>query len=200
MWIQLGITGFGLLTIFFGLPETSAPNILLRRARRLRKLTGNDKLRSQSEISAAGLSLSAVLKDAMIKPFEISIKDPAVMFSHLLIAFVYATYYLFFTAFPLVLQGICASPNSLPVVRRSLMRRRLERQRRGVGLYLHRRRHRHLGRALLLVCVRLLLPDHALAHCAQTTGRSAPSCRGIIRSAVSTLPSSLSCSPPSASS
>ena len=64
----------------FFLPETSASNILLRRASRLRKASGNDKIRSQTEIDRRGISFSAIVIDAIWKPIEICIKDPAVEF------------------------------------------------------------------------------------------------------------------------
>jgi DHA1 family multidrug resistance protein-like MFS transporter len=36
--------------LFFCLPETFAPNILARRARRVRRITGNSQYMSESEI------------------------------------------------------------------------------------------------------------------------------------------------------
>ncbi|KAI9814886.1 MAG: hypothetical protein M1832_005614 [Thelocarpon impressellum] len=89
------------LWLFF-LPETSADSILLRRAARLRKLCANDQIRSQSEMSRAGLKFSAIVRDALIKPCEIAIKDPAVMFTNLYTAYIYGIYYSFFEVFPLV--------------------------------------------------------------------------------------------------
>ncbi|KAJ4387189.1 hypothetical protein N0V93_007778 [Gnomoniopsis smithogilvyi] len=90
------------LAIFFFLPETSAPNILLRRAQRLRKLTGNDRLMSQSEIDQRNMKTSAVLVDALIKPLEITLKDPAILFVQIYTAIIYGIYYSFFEVFPLV--------------------------------------------------------------------------------------------------
>lgn len=99
------------------LPETSAPNILLRRARRLRKATGSDRFRAPSEVAdyneqgeeidgkpkkSARAKAFAVLVDALIKPIEITFKDPAVMFVQVYSAIVYSIYYSFFEAFPLV--------------------------------------------------------------------------------------------------
>lgn len=84
------------------LPETSTPNILLRRARRLRKLTGDNRLRSQSELDQKNLKPSAILVDAIIKPLEITIKDPAIGFVNLYTAIIYGIYYSFFEVFPLV--------------------------------------------------------------------------------------------------
>jgi DHA1 family multidrug resistance protein-like MFS transporter len=51
LWLAAPIFVF----LFFLLPETSADNILLRRAARLRALTGNPNFKSQSEINQANL-------------------------------------------------------------------------------------------------------------------------------------------------
>ncbi|KAL7955141.1 major facilitator superfamily domain-containing protein [Trichoderma compactum] len=64
-------------------PETSAPNILLRRAKRLRKLTGDARLQSQSEIDQRA-------------------HDPSIFFDNLYAALTYAIYFTFFEVFPLV--------------------------------------------------------------------------------------------------
>lgn len=88
--------------MFLLLPETSTPNILLRRARRLRKLTGDERLRSQSEIDQKNLKPSAILMDAIVKPMEITIKDPAILFVNVYTAIIYGIYYSFFEVFPLV--------------------------------------------------------------------------------------------------
>ncbi|OCT49902.1 Caffeine resistance protein 5 [Cladophialophora carrionii] len=87
-------------------PETSAPNILRRRAQRLRKLTGRTDLRSQSEIDQEHMKYSAVFWDAIIKPMEIMIKDPAVAYTNIYSALLYGVYYSFFEAFPLVYVAI----------------------------------------------------------------------------------------------
>ena len=73
----------------FCLPETSASTILLHRAVRLRKKSGNEKIRSQPEIDCQGLSPRAIAMDAVIKPFEIMFKDPAVMFTNVYTALTY---------------------------------------------------------------------------------------------------------------
>jgi DHA1 family multidrug resistance protein-like MFS transporter len=83
-------------------PETSTPNILLRRAKRLRKFTGDERLQAQSEIDQRHLTVSGILVDALIKPIEITIKDPAIFFVNLYTALFYGIYYTFFEVFPLV--------------------------------------------------------------------------------------------------
>uniref|UniRef100_A0A8H7TQU7 Major facilitator superfamily (MFS) profile domain-containing protein n=1 Tax=Bionectria ochroleuca TaxID=29856 RepID=A0A8H7TQU7_BIOOC len=88
------------IAMFLFLPETSSPNILLRRAQRIRKLTGNERFMSQSEIDQRNMKFSHVFLDALIKPLEITIKDPAVMFVQVYTAIIYGIYYSFFEVFP----------------------------------------------------------------------------------------------------
>ena len=81
------------IAMFLFLPETSSPNILLRRAQRLRKLTGDNRFMSQSEIDQRNMKFSHVALDALIKPMEITLKDPAVLFVQIYTAIIYGIYY-----------------------------------------------------------------------------------------------------------
>ena len=102
LWEILWVAGPIFVLMFLCLPETSTPNILLRRAHRLRKLTGNRNFKSQSEIDQRGLKPTAILLSALIKPLEITIKDPAIAFVNIYSSLVYGIYYSFFEVFPLV--------------------------------------------------------------------------------------------------
>ncbi|TVY60697.1 Caffeine resistance protein, partial [Lachnellula suecica] len=102
LWEILWAAGPIFLLMFMLLPETSTPNILLRRAQRLRKLTGSDRLMSQSEIDQKHLKPTAILIDAIVKPIEITVKDPAILFVNVYTAIIYGIYYSFFEVFPLV--------------------------------------------------------------------------------------------------
>ncbi|KAH6721073.1 multidrug transporter [Leptodontidium sp. MPI-SDFR-AT-0119] len=102
LWEILWVAGPTFLVMFMLLPETSTPNILLRRAKRLRKLTGNARLQSQSEIEQRSMTASSILADAIVKPIEISLKDPAIAFVNVYMAIIYGIYYSFFEVFPLV--------------------------------------------------------------------------------------------------
>jgi DHA1 family multidrug resistance protein-like MFS transporter len=68
LWEILWMAGPTLVVMFLFLPETSSHNILLRRAHRLRKLTGNPKLQSQSEIDQRSLKPSTVIINAVVNP------------------------------------------------------------------------------------------------------------------------------------
>ncbi|OXV12129.1 hypothetical protein Egran_00110 [Elaphomyces granulatus] len=106
LWEILWMSAPIFVVMFFFLPETSAENVLLRRAHRLRKVTGNSKIRSQSEINRKGIKFGKVLLDALIKPLEIMVKDPAVLFTNIYTSLIYGIYYSFFEVFPLVYPPI----------------------------------------------------------------------------------------------
>ncbi|KAJ5382911.1 Major facilitator superfamily domain general substrate transporter [Penicillium concentricum] len=90
------------ILMFMFLPETSSATILLRRADRLRKIHNTTRFQSQSEIDQRNMRISDVAIDALIKPMEITIKDPAVLFVQIYTAIIYGIYYSFFEVFPLV--------------------------------------------------------------------------------------------------
>ncbi|OQE37904.1 hypothetical protein PENCOP_c009G04307 [Penicillium coprophilum] len=90
------------ILMFMFLPETSSATILLRRADRLRKIHNTKRFQSQSEIDQRNMQISDVAIDALIKPLEITIKDPAVLFVQIYTAIIYGIYYSFFEVFPLV--------------------------------------------------------------------------------------------------
>lgn len=89
-----------LILFLFFLPETQPTTILHHRAARLRTLTGNLNVRTRIEVTSK--ALSSMLVEALIKPIEITIKDPAVLFVNIYTAIMYGTYYSFFEVFPLV--------------------------------------------------------------------------------------------------
>jgi MFS transporter, DHA1 family, multidrug resistance protein len=98
LWIARPI--FIILMLF--LPETSSSNILLRRAARLRKLTGNPDLRSQAELDQSKISVSIIAYESPFRPWQLIFLDPAVLFTNLYTVLVYCIYYSFFEAFPIV--------------------------------------------------------------------------------------------------
>jgi DHA1 family multidrug resistance protein-like MFS transporter len=95
-WEILWMAGPVFLLFFFFLPETQPTTILLRRAARLRRATGNDRIRTQTEIDRKGITLGATIIEAIIKPIEITIKDPAILFVNVYTALTYGIYYSFF--------------------------------------------------------------------------------------------------------
>ncbi|KAF2095092.1 MFS general substrate transporter [Rhizodiscina lignyota] len=102
LWEIVWLTGPILVVFLFAYPETSADNILLRRAQRLRKLTGRKNIKTKGELAQEALTPREVAWDALIKPTEIMLKDPAIAFTNIYTSLTYGIYYSFFEAFPLV--------------------------------------------------------------------------------------------------
>jgi len=102
LWEMLWMNGPIFLSLLFFLPETSSANILLRRAKRLRKLTGDARFKSQSEIDQANLTPRDVATEALWRPFQLMLLDPSIAFTAVYTAIIYGIFYSFFEAFPLV--------------------------------------------------------------------------------------------------
>ncbi|GAA5962774.1 hypothetical protein JCM3765_001512 [Sporobolomyces pararoseus] len=95
-------SAFSLAFSFLLLPETYGPTILYRRARRLRKLTGNDKLITREELDLQDEpSIFTTIGTTISRAFLLC-ADPIVLFCNLYLGFVYAIFYLWFEAFPIV--------------------------------------------------------------------------------------------------
>jgi MFS transporter, DHA1 family, multidrug resistance protein len=101
-WEALWLSAPVMVIMFLSMPETSADNILYRRAQRLRARTGRIDLKSQSELRQADMDLRDITFNALVKPWEINAFDPAVLFSTFYTALTYGIYYSFFESFPLV--------------------------------------------------------------------------------------------------
>lgn len=105
IWMIVWLTSFVVVMMFFFNPETSAANILYRRAHRLRKATGNERLRSQSEIDA----LHHTFKDDLVvlgRAFTLIFTEPIVFVMDLYVALLYGVLFIWFESFPLVFGNI----------------------------------------------------------------------------------------------
>ncbi|PWY79529.1 MFS general substrate transporter [Aspergillus sclerotioniger CBS 115572] len=100
LWETVWMSSPILVVMFFFLPETFPDAILLRRAQRLRRVTGNNKLLSQSEINQKQLTVTAVAMEALYRPFQIVVLDPAILFVNVYTSLIYGIYYSFFEVFP----------------------------------------------------------------------------------------------------
>ncbi|KAK8057134.1 MFS general substrate transporter [Apiospora saccharicola] len=105
IWVVTWMGVFVLLMMFFLFPETSAANILYQRARRLRKATGNDRLRSQSEVDAE----HHTPKDTLVmldRAFTLTFGEPVILLVDLYAGLLYGVLFLWFESFPLVYGDI----------------------------------------------------------------------------------------------
>lgn len=120
-WELMIISGPIYLMMIFFLPETSAPTILYYEAKRRREETGNDQLMSEAEIKQKDLHVGALLFDALVKPWEMNIKDPALLFTTLYLGLAYGVFYSFFEVSPqhpfnCITTAKLTQPQSLPLV------------------------------------------------------------------------------------
>ncbi|KAG9205955.1 hypothetical protein G6514_006233 [Epicoccum nigrum] len=106
IWELLWLSSFCLIFLFFFLPETSSPNILYRRTKRLRKLTGNDKLTCEPEMQSAEMKPKDVIQMSLLKPITLNFQEPIVFLLNLYIALIYGLLYIWFESFPLVFEGV----------------------------------------------------------------------------------------------
>ncbi|GAC71391.1 synaptic vesicle transporter SVOP and related transporters [Moesziomyces antarcticus T-34] len=116
MWLLTILSGATTIVLAFLLPETFEGYILLQRAQRLRKLTGNQQIRAQSELDQQATTVASLTKEALLRPLIISI-EPVVFFTSLYLGVAYACFYLFFESFPIVfteMHGFNLGESGLP--------------------------------------------------------------------------------------
>ncbi|KAL4792620.1 major facilitator superfamily domain-containing protein [Aspergillus venezuelensis] len=106
IWELLWLSGFTLVLLFIALPETYAPNILSRRARRLRRITGMKDLTTEAEAEFAGTPKQRILFETLLRPFMLCFTEPIVLVLDIYIALIYGIFYLWFEAFPIVFEEI----------------------------------------------------------------------------------------------
>jgi len=102
IWELMWLSGFALAINFFFLPETSANNILFRRARRLRKLTGKEKIKSESELMSEEMTTKDIALMTLVRPFTLNFYEPIVFLLNLYIALIYGLLYCWFESFEIV--------------------------------------------------------------------------------------------------
>ncbi|GAA5976215.1 hypothetical protein JCM10908_005419 [Rhodotorula pacifica] len=115
----LWLSGFTFIVLFFLLPETLESTILVRRAERLRKLTGNQLLKAPAEVAAVeGETLAQSIKVTTQRAFRLAI-EPSLAMCHVYIGLAYSIFYLWFEAFPIVFTeeyGFSVGLSGLPFV------------------------------------------------------------------------------------
>ena len=100
-WFIMIISGFALAVFSFLLPETYAPTLLARKAKRLRAKTGNPKITSAGILENELKSFKQILIETLWRPIEITVMEPVVLLIDIYIAMIYSILYLFFEAFPI---------------------------------------------------------------------------------------------------
>ena len=92
MYELLILCSFTWILLFFCLPETNADFILLKRAERLRRSTGNQNLRSESEVKQGNLKFLRLLAGYLTTPFLVTVQDPSIAFINLYTGLIYGIF------------------------------------------------------------------------------------------------------------
>ncbi|CZT48181.1 related to FLR1-Putative H+ antiporter regulated by yAP-1 and involved in multidrug resistance [Rhynchosporium secalis] len=102
IWELLWLSGFALIVLIMCLPETSSANILYRRSRRLRKLTGRTDLKCEPEIAGESMTTKDIAVMTLVRPFSLTFTEPILFVLNLYIALVYGILYIWFESFAIV--------------------------------------------------------------------------------------------------
>ncbi|KAI1790783.1 MFS general substrate transporter [Ganoderma leucocontextum] len=105
-WIMFIVSALNALACLFFTPETFSPVLLRRRARKLTKMSGSggETVYVSRFDTNRAMSLPAILKRDMSRPFYFLFTEPIVLLLAIYIAIAYATLYAFFAAYPIVFQ------------------------------------------------------------------------------------------------
>ncbi|KAI0755190.1 MFS general substrate transporter [Daedaleopsis nitida] len=99
-WVQTIFAGVCLILIIFTLPETYVPVLLVRRAKKIRKETGDDRYWAPLERNK--MAIGQRLKHIFGRPFVILFREPMLMVITLYMSFIYGVMYLLFESYPIV--------------------------------------------------------------------------------------------------
>ncbi|VVT50195.1 uncharacterized protein SAPINGB_P002648 [Magnusiomyces paraingens] len=98
-WVNFAFAGAASL-VMASVPETYAPVILKRRAKRLRKETGNPNIMTEQE--ALKLSFKELLETVLVRPMTMMLTEPVLDLMNLYIVMIYSLLYGFFFAYPVI--------------------------------------------------------------------------------------------------
>ncbi|KAA1111700.1 hypothetical protein PGT21_008930 [Puccinia graminis f. sp. tritici] len=99
-WVLMIASGATWLGSLFLLPETYSPILLSRKAKKLRKETGDSKYYSAHEKS--DYSVKAIFRRTILRPFEMLFTESILLFVTVYLALVYGLLYGLFEAFPVI--------------------------------------------------------------------------------------------------
>ncbi|KAK1233026.1 hypothetical protein PQX77_003829 [Marasmius sp. AFHP31] len=99
-WLLAIFAGFCLVVITFTMPETYMPVLLVQRAKRLRKETGDDRYHAPMEVTKK--NLREQVENVLGRPFKMLVQEPMLAAITGYMSFVYGCLYLYFAAYPIV--------------------------------------------------------------------------------------------------
>lgn len=102
-YVLLIWAGANLCMIALLVPETYHPVLLRNKARKLRKVTGDERWKAPME--KTNKSIPKTIGNSLLRPFQLLFLEPMVLNLCLFSAILLGTLYLFFGAFPIVFEG-----------------------------------------------------------------------------------------------
>jgi len=96
------IAGASFIPLLF-LPETFGPILLARRAKALRKSTGNDQIFARIELEKKGFKQMATV--TLTRPLRMLCFEPIVSATCVYLSLCYGIFYMYFEAYPIIFQG-----------------------------------------------------------------------------------------------
>ena len=105
-WELVWVNGPMLLFVFCFLPETSASNILYRRAKRLRQSTGNCSLRSAAELRPLNVTGGGILHETIVRPWVLCFQEPMCLLLNAYTALICILLFAWLESFPIVFSEI----------------------------------------------------------------------------------------------
>ena len=106
MRTMMWLSGGTLLLLLFLMPETNPANILYRRSRRLRVLTGNEGLRSEQDVLGGQVGWLETIERMLVRPFVLAFTEPILLVLNTYIALLNALLFSSLSSFPLIFEGI----------------------------------------------------------------------------------------------
>jgi len=102
IWVLLWLSGAALVVLAVTMPETSSQAILFRRAERLRRVTGNQNLRTQAERDGQHVSVKELAVATLVRPFILSFREPIVFAFNMYLSLLYGLLYCWIESFGVV--------------------------------------------------------------------------------------------------
>ncbi|CAJ2507797.1 Uu.00g089830.m01.CDS01 [Anthostomella pinea] len=101
-WIQLIMAAVVWILITFTVPETYAPTLLARRAKKLREQTGEPEHVTEQELDRR--PLSERMRIFLVRPFQLLFGELIVLLISIYMSVLYGLLYMFFVAYPIIFQ------------------------------------------------------------------------------------------------
>lgn len=110
IWFNMAFAGVMWLVAAL-IPETYAPVILSKRAKKLRKETGDPRLVTETE--AQGVSFKDMVRTCLVRPLYFSVTEPVLVLTCGYVCLIYSLLYAFFFAYPVIFNELYGYKDNL---------------------------------------------------------------------------------------